>query len=66
MGGGDLDLTSVTGPSFPLLRGDELLQRDVTLAAAAAGEWTLRIDSDADAAAQARRANWLHRANAAA
>ena len=24
MGGGDLDLTSVTGPSFPLLRGDEL------------------------------------------
>ncbi|WP_348767037.1 PDZ domain-containing protein [uncultured Salinisphaera sp.] len=49
-----------------LLRGDELLQRDVTLAAAAAGEWTLRIDSDADAAAQARRANWLCRANAPA
>ena len=49
-----------------LLRGDELLQRDVTLAGAGAGEWKLRIDSHADTAAQARRANWLGRANAPA
>jgi predicted metalloprotease with PDZ domain len=49
-----------------LLRGDELLLREVTLAGVAAGEWKLRIDSHADPAAHARRANWLHRANAAA
>lgn len=42
-----------------LLRGDELLLREVTLAAEAAGEWTLEIDENADSAAHARRARWL-------
>ena len=49
-----------------LLRGDELLLREVTLAADAAGEWKLRIDSQADPAAHARRANWLQGVHAAA
>jgi len=42
-----------------LLRGDELLLRDVTLATAPAGEWRLTIDDNADSAAHARRARWL-------
>ncbi|ROO26044.1 M61 family metallopeptidase [Salinisphaera orenii] len=42
-----------------LLRGDELLERTVTLAAAAAPEWHLTIDDSADAAAHARRRRWL-------
>jgi len=43
-----------------LFRSDELLLRHVTLGAAAAGEWKLRIDENADSAAHARRASWLN------
>ncbi|MES1928589.1 protease with the C-terminal PDZ domain [Salinisphaera dokdonensis CL-ES53] len=48
-----------------LFRSDELLVRHVTLGRAAAGEWKLRIDENADSAAHARRARWLKNAHSA-
>jgi len=44
-----------------LFRGDELLVRRVVLAADAAPEWQLAIDTSAEPAAHERRARWLQR-----
>lgn len=49
-----------------VFRGDELLQREVTLGAVAAGAWQLAIDHAAHAVAHARRGRWWHHAHASA
>lgn len=49
-----------------LFRGGELRVREVTLGAEGAGEWRLRVDDNADPAAQARRSAWLQHDVAAA
>lgn len=49
-----------------LFRGDELRVRELTLGAESAAEWRLRVDNNADSAAQARRSAWLQHDVAAA
>src|SRR5699024_7015478 len=52
-------LAPESGLRVHLFRDGALLVRDVTLGAGAAPAWKLRVDSTADATAQARRAAWL-------